>query len=85
MTAPHPTAGTPAGTDRSTLWGVLGIVIGLICCGILGIVFGWLSIRDAQKFGKSPVLGYVAIGVSVLSIVINGILTATGNNPYLNR
>lgn len=84
MTAPYPAEGTPAGTDRTTLWGVLGIVLGLICCGLLGIVFGWLSIRDAKKFGNSPVLGYVAIGLSVLNIVVSAILQATGNFPGLS-
>ena len=64
-------AGPPpgGGTDRTTLWGVLGIVIGLICCGILGIVFGALSIRDAKRYGKSPVLGWVAIVLGVISII----------------
>jgi hypothetical protein len=73
-----PPAATP-GTDRSTLWGVLGIVVGLICCGALGILFGALSIRDAKRFGKSPVLGWVAIVVSVVNIIVGIIVGATGN------
>lgn len=81
--APPPAA--PAGRDRTELWGWLGIVIGFCCCGILGIVFGVLSIQDAKRYGKSPVLGWVAIGVSALNIVISGIAGATGNYPGINR
>ncbi|WP_433529855.1 DUF4190 domain-containing protein [Micromonospora sp. CA-263727] len=86
MNAPYPPPPpAPAGRDRSTLWGVLGIVTGLLCCGILGIVFGWLSMRDAKRYGKSPVLGYVAIALGVLNIVVSLILRSTGNYPYWNR
>jgi len=80
MTAPYPPAAAP-GRDRTTLWGVLGIVIGLLCCGIAGIVFGYLSIRDARRFGNSEILGWLAIGLSVLNIVLNGIFVATNNYP----
>ena len=82
MTAPYPPPpAAAAGNDRTTLWGVLGIVLGLICCGILGIVFGALSIRDAKKFGKSPTLGYIGIAVGVLNIVGSIALRASGNYP----
>ncbi|HEX5595078.1 MAG TPA: hypothetical protein VFX61_03510 [Micromonosporaceae bacterium] len=82
MTAPYPQQPV-AGRDRSTMWGILGIVIGLLCCGIVGIIFGYLSIRDAQRFGKSPVLGWLAIGLSVFNIVLNGIWTVKGNHPWV--
>jgi len=72
-----PPAATPA-NDRTELWGWLGIVIGLLCCGILGIVFGVLSIQDAKKFGKSQVLGWIAIAAGALNIILNGIFAATG-------
>ncbi|MGW4467205.1 DUF4190 domain-containing protein [Micromonospora sp. NPDC004704] len=71
----------PSGRNRTTLWGVLGIVIGLICCGVLGVIFGYLSIRDARRYGGSPVLGWVAIVLSVLNILGTGILRGTGNYP----
>ncbi|MDG4763797.1 hypothetical protein O7632_06695 [Solwaraspora sp. WMMD406] len=81
MTAQYPPPAASAGSDRSTLWGVLGIVVGLLCCGILGVVFGFLSIRDARRFGKSPVLGWVAVVLSVVNIVAGASLYASGNYP----
>jgi hypothetical protein len=58
----------PAGTDRTQLWGILGIVIGLLCCGPAGIVFGVLSINEANKWNKSKTLGIVAIVLSVVGM-----------------
>lgn len=82
MTAPYPPpAAGPPGRDRTTLWGVLGIVIGLLCCGILGVLFGYLSIRDARRFNNSPVLGWVAIVLSLINIIVSFILSVTGNYP----
>ena len=70
MTAPMPPAAAPAGSDKTTLWGVLGIVIGLICCAPAGIAFGVLSMNEAKKVGKPTTLGIIAIAVSVLNIVV---------------
>jgi hypothetical protein len=64
-----PPAAAPAGSDKTTLWGVLGIVIGLLCCAPAGIVFGVLSMNEAKKVGKPTTLGIIAIAVSVLNIV----------------
>ncbi|WP_229400654.1 DUF4190 domain-containing protein [Micromonospora okii] len=87
MNAPFPPPPPPPaqGRDRTTLWGVLGIVLGLICCGILGIVFGYLSVRDARRYGKSPVLGYLAIALGVINIIGSVILNATGNYPFYDN
>jgi hypothetical protein len=89
VNAPYPPPPPPPapGRDRTTLWGVLGIILGLLCCGILGIIFGYLSIRDARRFGKSPVLGWIAIAVGVLNIIGSAIIRARGGSyyPYWNR
>jgi hypothetical protein len=79
-----PPAAVAQGKDRTVFWGVLGIIVGLICCGILGIVFGALSLRDAGRYGNSKVLGWVAIAISVLGMIGNGTLIATGNYPGLS-
>ncbi|WP_442934101.1 hypothetical protein [Micromonospora sp. CPCC 205561] len=67
------------------LWGVLGIVLGVLCCGILGIVFGYLSLREARRSGRSPVLGYLAIALGVLNIIGSGFLWAGGDHPLYNN
>ncbi|MEU0154810.1 MULTISPECIES: hypothetical protein [Micromonospora] len=89
MNAPYPPPPPPpaAGRDRTTLWGILGIITGLLCCGILGIVFGYLSIRDAKRFGKSPLLGWLAIAFGVINIIASAIIRARGHyyTPYWYR
>jgi hypothetical protein len=76
LTAYPPPAATPA-NDKTTLWGVLGIVFA-ICCPILGIVFAILSLNEAKKSAKPPTLAYVGFALSAVVIVVNIILTATG-------
>lgn len=73
---------TPA-KDRTTLFGVLGI-IGVVCCAPLGIVFGLLSLMDARKNHKSQTIGYVALGLSVISLIAHIVLLVTHNDPYMN-
>ncbi|BCB81497.1 hypothetical protein GCM10022251_17400 [Phytohabitans flavus] len=70
MTTPYPPppAAQPA-NDRTTLWGVLGIVIGLICCWPAGIVFGVLALQEAKKAGKPPTLAYIAFAASALNLI----------------
>jgi CDP-diglyceride synthetase len=72
-----PPAAAPAGNDKTTLWGVLGIVVGLLCCGLLGIVFGVLSMNEAKKAGKPKTLGIIAIVLSVLNIIGSIIYSVT--------
>ena len=69
----------PAKPDRTTLFGVLGIVIGAICCPIVGIVLGVLSMRDAKANGKPSTLGIIAIVVSVLAMIFGAIYSINRN------
>jgi hypothetical protein len=72
MTPPPPPGYGPppaaASNDKTTLWGVLGIVFAF-CCPILGAVFAALSQREATKVGKQPTLAYVGYGLCALSII----------------
>jgi hypothetical protein len=58
----------PVGKDNTGLFGWIGIIGGL-CCGLLGLIFGILSISQAKKWGKSPVLGWIAVVIGVLNII----------------
>lgn len=68
----------PAANDKTTLWGVLGIVFA-VCCLPLGVVFAVLSMNEAKKAGKQPTLAYIGFGLAALLLVVNLILIATGN------
>ncbi|GHJ46043.1 hypothetical protein Cs7R123_33850 [Catellatospora sp. TT07R-123] len=60
---------TPAGNqDRAKIFGIIGIVTALCCTGLLGILFGWLSLREAKQNGGSTTLGWIAIVVGVLAL-----------------
>jgi len=65
MYPPQPAA--PA-NDRTTLFGVLGIV-GAFCCPVLGVVFGFLCLQASKKAGKPPTLAYIGIVLSILTII----------------
>jgi hypothetical protein len=78
---PPPPAPPPRG-DRATLYGVLGIVLGICCCGILGLVLGWLSAKEAKRVGKPPTLGYVAMVIGAIALiwhVFAGVRYASGD------
>jgi Na+/proline symporter len=74
-------ASPSTGNDRTTLWGVLGIIFAF-CCGILGLIFGILSITSARNNSKPPTLGVIAIVISALNIIGGIVYSATGNLPH---
>lgn len=67
--------------DRTELFGWIGIVTAICCCGLLGLIFGYLSMKEAKARGKSPVLGYIAMGLGVLGLIWNII----GSSIYFSR
>lgn len=69
-----------AGNDKTQLWGILGIVLGLICCWPLGVVFGVLSMQEAKKSGKPQTLAYVAFAASAVNFVFGIIWFTTLRN-----
>jgi hypothetical protein len=76
---PPPPAATPA-NDRTTLWGVLGIIFAF-CCTPLAILFAVLSLLEARKYGKPPTLAYVAFAVIAVGFIIGLILAFAGALP----
>lgn len=77
MSVPNPPPASPPSNDRTTLWGVLGIVIGLICCWPLGLVFAFLSYREARRVGRRPTLAYIAFAACAIGIIWNIIYYST--------
>jgi hypothetical protein len=65
-----PGAPAAAGNDKTTLFGVLGIILGL-CCWPAGLVFAILSMNQAKRYGKQPTLAYVAFAIIALSLILN--------------
>jgi hypothetical protein len=45
------------------------MIVGLLCCPIVGIVLGVLSLRDAKRYNNAPTLGYLAIALSLVGII----------------
>lgn len=81
---PPPPVGGPVaagGTDRSQLLGIIGIVVGFLCCPIAGVVLGVISIIQANKYGSNKLWGILAIVASVLGTVISLVFTI----PNLNN
>jgi hypothetical protein len=79
----YPAPAAPAGNDRTTLWGVLGIV-GAFCCWPAGVVFGILCLMEARKYNKPPTLAYVAFGILALGLIANIAFIASGSFGLFN-
>jgi hypothetical protein len=74
MTAPGAPAG---GSDKTTLFGVLGIILG-ICCWPAGLVFAILSLNQSKKYNSSPTLAYVAFVIVAINLVLSIVGTTQG-------
>jgi hypothetical protein len=72
---PPPPAGGPgpaaAGKDNSQLLGIIGAVLGFLCCPLVGIGLGIYVLVQARKVGGNPMWGYIAIGASVAGILFS--------------
>ena len=77
MTPPPYGQPAPAANDKTTLWGVLGIVFAF-CCTPLAIVFAILSLLEARKVGKQPTLAFVSFGIIAVLLVVQIIFYSTG-------
>ena len=67
MSYPDPMAPPPAApaNDHTTLFGVLGIVLG-ICLWPAGIVFSALAMNSAGRVGKPKTLGIIGLVISIV-------------------
>jgi hypothetical protein len=73
-----PETGGAGDRDNTQLYGIIGIVLAIICCPPLGILFGYLSMQEARKAGKDQTLGKVAfwLGIAMTALGILGTILA---------
>lgn len=82
MSVPPPPGYPAARSNTPTILGIIGIIVGLLCCGPAGIVLGVISILQARKTGQSQTLGIVAIVASVIGMIINIVLISNGTYNF---
>lgn len=63
-----------AGNDKSLMYGIIGLIVGFLCCQPAGIVLGVLSMNEAKKYGKPTTLGLIAVIVSSIWLVLGLII-----------
>jgi len=63
---------TAGGKNNTQLFGILGIVFAVVCCPLLGILFGWMSMNEAKKTGSDDTLGKVGfwLGIAMTAIAL---------------
>lgn len=69
----------PAGQKNNTqLFGILGIVFAVVCCPLLGILFGWLSMNEARKTGSDETLGKIGfwLGIAFTAVAVVSVIIA---------
>ena len=62
----------PPAKNNTQLFGILGIVFAVVCCPLLGILFGWMSMNEAKKTGSDDTLGKVGfwLGIAITAIAL---------------
>lgn len=84
-----PVPGAVPGTNKKAIWSLVSGIVGLLCCGLLGIAAIILSqqakkeIAASGEGGSGMATAGMVLGVlALIFLVVNGILTATGNGLY---
>jgi hypothetical protein len=83
-------AAAPPARNNTQLYGILGIVFAVVCCPLLGILFGWMSMNEAKKTGSDDTLGKVGfwLGIAFTAIgLVSAIIAicAGGISGWNNR
>ena len=85
--------GQPPGTNKKAIWALVLGILGLLCCGILGIpalILGKQAQKEIDTSGGMQTgrgmatAGFILGIIACVLLVVTGILFATGNNPYAN-
>jgi TRAP-type C4-dicarboxylate transport system permease small subunit len=89
--APGPYGAAPVGNNKKAIWSLVTGIVGLLCCGILGIVAIVLAQQakkeiatTGQQGGGMATAGLVLGVIAVIFMVVNLILALSGNSIYNN-
>lgn len=77
----------PARNSNKPVWALVCGILGILCCGLLGIpaiILGRQAASEGQPGGMAKageILGYVAIGLMILGIILfaGGVLSLGSN------
>jgi hypothetical protein len=78
----------PPANSSKPVWALVCGILGILCCGLLGIpaiILGRQAAAEGQPGGMAKageILGYVAIGLMILALILfaGGVLSFGGNN-----
>ncbi|MCW2569113.1 MAG: hypothetical protein JWN54_3210 [Mycobacterium sp.] len=59
-----------AQSNTAQTLGIIGIIVGVLCCSPAGIVLGYLSMKKARENGQSTTLGKVALILSIVFLAL---------------
>jgi hypothetical protein len=85
--------GAPPGNNNKAIWALVLGILGLLCCGILGIpavILGKQAQNEIDRSGGTQTgrgmatAGFVLGIIACIGLVVVIVLFATGNNPYSN-
>ena len=81
----------PVGSNKKAVWALVLGIVGILCCGVLGIpalILGKQAQAEIDASGGAQTgrgmatAGFVLGIIACVFLVISIILFATGNNPY---
>ncbi|WP_027341713.1 hypothetical protein [Hamadaea tsunoensis] len=67
-----------SGKDNTVLFGILSIIFAVVCCPLIGVLFGWLAINEGKKTGSDALLGKIGfwLGIAFTALALIGGLVA---------
>jgi uncharacterized membrane protein len=91
MTTPQPyaSAGTPAQSDKFNVLAIIGFIASFFI-SIVGIVLGFIALSQIKRTGErgrglalaAIIIGFVAIVLSIISVVVLGSIAANTDYTY---
>jgi hypothetical protein len=83
--------GAPPGNNSKAIWSLVLGILGILCCGILGIpalILGKQAQNEIDRSGGTQTgrglatAGFVLGILACIGLVVVGVLVATGHSPY---